>query len=237
MNEMTQDTPVHTRPVSRRAMLGLAAGAAALAGLGLPAPVHALAPRVPPTTPDEALRALIEGNRRFVAGQETEPHRSMQRVRELAASQAPFAAILSCADSRVPVELVFDQGFGDLFVCRAAGNIATPELIGSLEFGTAVLGAKVLMVLGHSSCGAVKAAIENAAVPGQISSLYAHLHPAVRTAGPDVARTVEENVRVQTALLRGSSPVIAGLVRENKLKVVGGVYDLATGAVRMVDQG
>jgi carbonic anhydrase len=237
MNETMEDTPVHARPVSRRSMLGFAAGAAALAGLGISTPVHALAPaRVMPATPDDALRALMEGNRRFVTGRETEPHRSMQRVRDLAGSQSPFAAVLSCADSRVPVELLFDQGFGDLFVCRAAGNIATPELIGSLEFGTAVLGAKVLMVLGHTGCGAVKATIAGDPVPGQISTLYRHIQPAVdRTPSKELEAVARENVRVQARLLRSSSPVVAGLVREKKLLVVGGVYDLATGRVTMLD--
>ena len=234
-------------PVSRRRMLGLAAGALAVgaalpaglsaadaSGAGLTAADLGFAPRPDVATPDQALSALMDGNRRFVSGRVTEPHRSLDRVREVAPKQAPFAAVLACADSRVPVEILFDQGFGDVFVCRAAGNIATPEIIGSLEFGTAVLGARVLMVLGHTACGAVVAAANGGAVPGQISSLFAHLRPAVQRAGGDAEKAIVENARVQADLLAASSPVIAGLVREGKLKVVAANYDLRTGQVALV---
>lgn len=221
-------------PLSRRRMLGVAALAGA--GLmGLPAEADAAGwVRPSPASPDEALAALMEGNRRFVAGRPTAPHRDMARVREVAPKQTPFAAVLACADSRVPVEILFDQGFGDVFVCRAAGNIATPEIIGSLEFGTAVLGAQVLIVLGHTACGAVQAASGNGAVPGQISSLYAHIRPAVQRAGGNVERAIVENARVQADLLQATSPVIAGLIAERKLKVVAANYDLATGTVTVV---
>ena len=222
--------------VSRRRMLGLSAAAvAATAACGFPASAAAAAvPRPAPRSPDEALARLMEGNARFVAGRTTEPNRTMDRVAALAEGQTPFASILSCADSRVPVELVFDQGFGDLFVCRAAGNIVTPEIAGSLEFGTAVLGSQVLMVLGHTACGAVKAAIAGGPVPGQISTLYQHIHPAVEAAGPDVEATVEANVRVQADLLREASPVVRELMEAGRLRVVGGVYELATGRVRLL---
>jgi len=153
------------------------------------------------------------------------------RVHELAGNQSPFAAILSCADSRVPVEILFDQGFGDLFVVRNAGNVATTEEFASLEFGTLVLGAKVLLVLGHSSCGAVKASIAGEPVPGQISVLYQHIRPAVNSGGGDLAKTTADNVRFQAATLAQASPVIAELMKQAKLQVAGGVYDLATGIV------
>ncbi|MGL5098395.1 MAG: carbonic anhydrase, partial [Planctomycetia bacterium] len=115
------------------------------------------------------------------------------------------------------------------------GNVTTPECIGSLEFGTLVLGAKVLYVLGHTNCGAVAAAVKGEAVPGQISSLFQHLRPAVRAAKGDVAAAIKENVRTQAAILSEASPVIAQLVREGKLTVAGGVYDLATGKVTPVE--
>lgn len=182
-------------------------------------------------TPSEALQRLLEGNKRFASGKPKGPHRSLARVHELAGSQSPFAAILSCADSRVPVEIVFDQGFGDLFVVRNAGNVATSEEFASLEFGTLVLGAKVLLVLGHSSCGAVKASIAGEPVPGQISALYQHIRPAVNRAGGDLEKTIADNVRIQAATLSQASPVIADLVKQGKLIVAGGVYDLATGVV------
>ncbi len=190
-----------------------------------------------PTTPAEALAALIEGNRRFVAGKTIAPHRDFARLREIAPKQAPFAAFLGCADSRVPIEIVFDQGFGDLFVSRIAGNIAVAEQIASLEFGTAVLGAQVLYVLGHTSCGAVSATMAGADVPGQISSLYYHISPAVRSAKGDLNKAIIENVRNQATALRDSSTVISKLVREKKLLVSGGVYDLDTGKVTAVELG
>ena len=226
-------------PVSRRRALGLLSlsGAAVAAG-GLGAvPLHADESELPLIhTPAGALAELMAGNRRFVEGRAAGPNRNLARVHEVAEGQSPFAAVLSCADSRVPVEIVFDQGFGDVFVCRAAGNIVTPELIGSLEFGTAVLGARVLMVLGHTHCGAVKATIAGQAVPGQISTLYRHIRPAVdRSTTRELEDVARHNVRVQAELLRTASPVIAQLVTEEKLVVVGGMYDLETGGVTLLD--
>jgi len=225
--------------VSRRRALGLLAlSGAAVATGAVPTTLHASESAELPSinTPEQALAEMMAGNARFVSGRTVGPNRSMARLKEVAPTQKPFAAVLSCADSRVPVEIVFDQGFGDVFVCRAAGNIVTPELIGSLEFGTLVLGSKVLMVMGHTGCGAVKATIAGDPVPGQISSLYRHIQPAVdRVASRELEAVTRENVRVQARLLRSSSPVIAQLVREKKLVVVGGVYDLATGRVNQVE--
>jgi len=229
-------------PVSRRKALGLLSlSTAVIAGGGLSAaPLHAAArdeaelPEI--RTPLDAMAELIAGNRRFMEGRPVGPHRSMARVQEVAAGQAPFAAVLSCADSRVPVEILFDQGFGDLFVCRAAGNIVTPELIGSLEFGTLVLGARAVVVLGHTGCGAVKATIAGDPVPGQISALYRHIRPAVdRSATRELEDVSRHNVRVQADLLRTSSPVVAQLIREDKLLVVGAVYDIGTGRVTLLE--
>ena len=227
-------------PVSRRralALLSLSGAALATTGI-VPGPLYADDEIALPDirTPEEALAELVAGNRRFVEGRPVGPNRNLARVRDVAAGQSPFAAVLACADSRVPVEILFDQGFGDVFVCRAAGNVITPELTGSLEFGTLVLGAKVLVVLGHTSCGAVKATIAGEPVPGQISTLYSRIQPAVeRAATRELEVVARENVRVQARLLRTSSPVIAQLVREKKLVVAGGVYDLASGAVTLLD--
>jgi len=230
-----------SRP-SRRTFLGAAAGAAALAAPALAREAWARAPYAHPgvsdaTTPDEALALLYEGNGRFANGQVMAPHRNMARLKEVAKGQRPFAAFLGCADSRVPIEIVFDQGFGDLFVTRIAGNVATPEDIGSLEFGTVVLGAKVIYVLGHSACGAVTATMQGSEVPGQISTLYRLIRPAVKLAGGDVDRAIAENVRLQAETIAESSPVIAKLVREGKVKVAGGVYDLESGRVTPIAVG
>jgi carbonic anhydrase len=135
-------------------------------------------------TPEVALKALMDGNQRYVGGQLQSLNEDLSILKaKTAEKQEPFAAVLSCADSRVPVEFVFDQSIGQLFVVRVAGNIITPEITASLEYGVAVLGIKVLMVLGHGSCGAVKATIEGKAVPGQISVLFTLIRPAVNAAG------------------------------------------------------
>jgi carbonic anhydrase len=186
-------------------------------------------------SPQQIMNRLYDGNRRFAAGEERSPHRSIDRLRQVAPRQTPFAAFLGCADSRVPIEIVFDQGFGDLFVTRIAGNVASSENIGSLEFGTLVLGCKVLYVLGHTACGAVVATMKREPVPGQISSLFQHIRPAVKASGGDLDRAIRENVRLQAETLSEASPVIARLIQDGKLLVAGGVYDLTTGLVTPVE--
>jgi len=186
-------------------------------------------------SPRESLDQLYAGNRRFIAGETTAPNRDIPRLREVAPRQTPFAAFLGYADSRVPIEIVFDQGFGDLFVTRIAGNVASTENIASLEFGTQVLGAKVLYVLGHTSCGAVAAAAAGAPVPGQISALFQHIRPAIRAAKGDLEVAVRENVRIQAQTLMEASTVISSLVADGKVLVAGGIFDLTTGKVEPVD--
>lgn len=217
--------------INRRTWLAWAGAAAAAGVIGAGAASPAFAGQAAVQTPDEALAKLEAGNARFVAGKTLEPNRDINRVKEVAPKQAPFAAFLGCADSRVPIEIIFDQGFGDIFVTRIAGNVADPAIIGSLEFGCLVLGAKVLYVLGHSSCGAVAATMSGTAVPGQISTLYQHLRPATKAAKGDLDTAIRENVRIQAGILSEASPVIADLITSGKLKVAGGVYDLATGKV------
>lgn len=215
-------------------MLGYAATSTnptCLAAAEVPLPARIETTKLEPL---QALELLYEGNRRFVAGETIEPHRNLSRLKEIADRQTPYAAFLGCADSRVPIEILFDQGFGDLFVTRIAGNVATSENIGSLEFGTQVLGAKVLYVLGHTNCGAVAATMKRDAVPGQISSLFQFIRPAVRSAAGDLSAAVHENVRLQAQTLAEASPVIAALVKEGRLIVAGGVYDLASGRVTPV---
>jgi carbonic anhydrase len=227
-----------TPTLTRRGMLRLSAlgGAAALGGnLLLPREADA-APWQEETirTPDEALAALMAGNRRFVRGQVTTPQHNLRCVNQVPPKQTPFASVLGCADSRVPVELLFDRGWGEIFVCRSAGNFVVSELIGSLEYGAEVLKSKLVLVLGHADCGAVKATMERATVPGQISSLYAHIYPAVARSGGNLNRAIEENVRNQVSLLANASTVLAQLAHDGKVKIVGGVYDVCSGAVRLL---
>ena len=157
------------------------------------------------------------------------------RLKEVSTGQNPLVSILSCADSRVPTAIIFDRGLGDLFVVRDAGNIATPEEIGSLEYGTAILGSKVLMVLGHEKCGAVKAALENKPLPGQIGSIVAAIQPAVDRASKNdseefYVETIKRNVMLQVERLN-SSPLLYDLVQAGNLKIVGAYYSLTTGEV------
>jgi len=224
--------------LSRRNLLKFGAGVAGTAALtaGLGTKVNWLKekPAIAGNniTPDEALNQLLEGNKRFIENKRKNPNQSMARIQEVAQGQAPFAAILSCADSRVPAEIIFDQGFGDLFVVRNAGNVATPEEIGSLEFGTLVLGAKVLIVIGHKNCGAVKATIAGNAVPGQIGSILDAIKPAIKP-NQTLEESIISNVKLGMSRLQ-ASPVISQLIKDGKLKIVGGYYDLDTGMVKVV---
>jgi len=227
--------------ISRRNSLKFVAGAigtgilAARAGAELAAPEPAIAQN--DVTPQQALQMLIDGNQRFVNNMRQNPNQTIARVTQVAPSQEPFAAILGCADSRFPAEILFDRGVGDIFVCRVAGNVTTPEEKGSLEFGTLVLGAKVLMVVGHENCGAVKAAITGGELPGQIGSLTQAIKPAVESSknqpGDKVVNAVKENIKLQASRLK-DSPVISQLIQEGKLLVVGGYYDLDTAAVQII---
>ncbi len=186
-------------------LLGIAGGgfAASIAGVTIGGR-SALAESAP--EPDDALQKLMAGNQRFVRHKPDYPHQSAKRLQEVAQSQHPFATILSCADSRVPVELLFDAGVGDLFDIRVAGNIVTPEVLGSVEYAAALLGTSLIMVLGHERCGAVTAAVKNEPLPGSIGSLVKAIKPAVPKVKGDsnngdtndlVEQVVVENVRYQ----------------------------------------
>ena len=217
-----------TRPVSRRGLLWTGV-AAATALTTRPATAQST------LTPDAALQTLLEGNKRYIAQRLTSFDEDLSILRQKTVEkQQPFAAVLSCADSRVPVEIAFDQTIGHIFVNRVAGNLATSEIIASLEYGAAVLGTKAILVLGHGSCGAVKAAIEAKAVPGQISQLYAPLRPAVDAAGGVLDAAIRENAKIQAHLLTTASPLLAGLIHEGKLKIAASYYDLGSGAVTIL---
>jgi carbonic anhydrase len=229
---MSVREPAYSRRHMLRATLGGAAGVAAAVALELDAPRSAAAQEI--ATPDAAIKELMAGNQRFAANQLSSIQHDLEVLKNRTADrQTPFAAVLACADSRVPVELIFDQTIGEIFVTRVAGNLATPEIIGSLEYGVAVLGVKVMLALGHTNCGAVKAAMNADTVPGQISALYPPLRRAVEQSGGDVAKAIAANSRVQAELLRTSSTVIRDAVKAGRVQVISGVYDLASGKVSL----
>ena len=214
---------------SRRAFL---AATAALSGLACEPTASAQTA----LSPEAALQQLIDGNRRFAEGHLTSFAEDLEILKaKTVDKQEPFAAVLSCADSRVPVELIFDQSIGEIFVTRVAGNIASSAMIASLEYGVAVLGTKAIIVLGHTNCGAVKASIEAKAVPGQISALYPYIRPAVDQAGSNLEAAIKANAKIQAGLLRQSSPVLADHMKKNELKIVAGYYDLSSGKVTLLD--
>ena len=215
--------------VSRRRVL------AACGGALLAASVTRRAMAQTALSPNDALQRLMDGNRRYMAKQLSSFAEDLDILRQnTVAKQEPFAAVLSCADSRVPVEVVFDQAIGHVFVTRVAGNICTPEIIASLEYGAAVLGTAAIMVLGHQGCGAVKAALAAKEVPSQISALYAPLRPAVERVGNDLTAAIQANVQIQANLLRTASPVLASLISKGRLKVAAGYYNLGNGSVELL---
>jgi carbonic anhydrase len=219
-------------PVMRRRSLLAAAAAAGLGSVvgvaGLPRPARAQTA----LTPEAAMSALFAGNQRFAAGQPRMYREDAAELRaKTAEKQEPFAAVLSCADSRVPTEDIFDVSIGHIFVCRIAGNIATREIIASLEYGVAELGCRALLVLGHAGCGAVSAALKNANAPGQIPTLYPSIQAAIAHAGSDLAGAVKANAQYQARFLGTESPVVADAVKTGKLVVGSGYYDLVSGKV------
>ncbi len=230
---MTQNS----RAIGRRDLIKLASvGAVGLASRPLWKPQPAAA-AVLPNSPSAALKKLMAGNQRFVQHQPIYPDQTAARLKEVAQAQSPFATVLTCADSRVPVEILFDQGIGDIFDVRVAGNIATPAVIGSIEYAVELLGTPVLMVLGHERCGAVTAAVQNEPLPGDISAFVDAILPALKgvntESGDAVDNAVAANVAYQIEQLQRSA-LIKARVRSGKLKVVGGRYDLDTGTVTML---
>ena len=221
----------------------------------------------PSVAPAEAISRLKEGNGRFTAGNPQHPHESVderkymaansyenagtislgmtseqaaKRRAELAKSQHPFAIILSCSDSRVPPEIVFDEGLGDLFIIRVAGNVLNDEGLGSIEYGVDILGARLIVVLGHQSCGAVDAAMKTVAAkgkaPGHIQSLVTAIKPVVdSTPKGDLETTIKANVKHVVDALRSSTPILKARVDSGDVQVIGGYYTLDTGAVTFLE--
>ena len=231
MPKQTTTNPIARRQFLRK-VLSCAVTGAVMTGIEVALPRPLLAQT--PLTPDAALRELMTGNERFDNNQLTSVEHDLRMLKEnTVEKQEPFAAVLACADSRVPIELIFDQTIGHIFVTRVAGNIVTPAILASLEYAVAVLGVKVLLVLGHTGCGAVKAAMKADAVPGQISALYQYIQPSVEHAGGDVGKAIANNAQFQANLLRTSSTVIRDALKAAKVRVKSGVYDLATGKVTL----
>ncbi len=199
---------------------------------------------VPVRNGDEALQRLMAGNRRFVEGVPVHQGRDSVRRAAEAESQSPFAIILGCADSRVTPEVLFDEGIGDLFLVRVAGNTANdPILLGSIEYSAQVLGSVLVMVLGHENCGAVKAAVsrvkDGTTQPGHIDAFVDPIIPAVQAvidtpADQIVNAAIRQNVQLQVQELAASEPLLAPLVSEGKLKVVGAEYHLESGVVEVL---
>lgn len=234
---------LHHAPSRRGFLTGTAAAVAAggllTANLPFAPAAYAQAPNEIP--PDEALQRLVDGNGRYVAGSSKMEDFAAGRAAR-AEAQFPFASILSCADSRVAPELAFDQGPGELFVVRVAGNVANDDAVASLQFGSAVLGSRLIMVLGHTACGAISAAMgvvkDNTELPGSLPGLIGQITPAVETAMKDnpsdlMAAATLQNVRDGVARLT-TSDMLAERISEGKLKVVGGMYELATGKISLL---
>ena len=193
------------------------------------------------TSPAAALKLLVAGNERFAGGKSL--HRDLPaQVKLTASGQHPVAAIVSCIDSRTSSELVFDQGMGDIFSTRVAGNVINDDILGSLEFATSVAGAKLVLVVGHTHCGAVSGACKGVEL-GHLTGLLAKIQPAVararasggRAAGPDVEETAAaENVRLSVAQIRNQSPILQGLEKQHKIQIQGAMYHIDTGRVELL---
>src|SRR6478736_3721978 len=230
---------------SRRHFLQFAGGVAA--SLALAPSAFAKDKKPPPKpqnaiSPDAALDRLMKGNSRYVHGK-SRLHDFKSEREALAGGQNPFASILSCADSRIAPEYAFDSARGDLFVCRVAGNFANDDTVASLEYGIAVLNSPLILVLGHDSCGAIDATIkslkDNTTLPGHIPSLVNALAASVKASadqpGDKLANAIRQNVKDVTAKLKAATPIISAAAADGKIKIVGGIYRLASGKVELVE--
>ena len=189
-------------------------------------------------TADEAIERLIAGNQRYVTAKQSHPHQTPERRSELCEGQCPFAVILGCADSRVPPEVIFDQGLGDLFVIRVAGNIVDDGVLGSVEYAAEHLHTPLVVVLGHSNCGAVGATVAGGELEGHLPALAAAIQPAVDEVkdlpGDLVDNAVRANAKMVAGQLKASRPVLADLVHAGELKIVAARYDIDTGLVELL---
>ncbi|CAM3127693.1 carbonic anhydrase [Paracoccus nototheniae] len=240
--------------LSRRLFMG-ATATSAVALLPLKTTAQTTSSRLPAApvkdgksalSPDEALQLLKDGNAAFLRDEITLPDRSEARRLELAQGQAPFCAYVSCSDSRVPPELLFGRGLGELFIVRNAGNTVDTVAMGSIEYAVAELGVPLVVIMGHESCGAVKAALavvkDNARFPGQIDNMIEPIIPAVLEArgqeGDELENAVKQNIRRTVRTLREESdPLLLGPLKNGTIRVVGAYYHLQTGEVEFFDEG
>jgi carbonic anhydrase len=240
MCEQCHENPFDRLKPTRRKLLLAAVSLLSVTATGAE---EAKAPPKPQNvlSPDASLERLLKGNSRYVDGLALR-HDFKHEREALAGAQNPFAAVLSCADSRIAPEYAFDSGRGDLFVCRVAGNFATDEVIGSLEYAVAVLGVPLILVLGHESCGAIDAAIkslkDDKPLPGHIPSLVAGVGGAVKAVlqqgGDTLGKATRQNVIDNVGRLSAATPILSAAVEQRKLRVVGGVYGLKDGRVEML---
>jgi carbonic anhydrase len=196
-------------------------------------------------TPQQVLERFKDGNERFASGHGTQRNYA-QQVRDTAKGQYPLGSVVSCIDSRAPAEIVLDQGIGDIFNARVAGNIVNEDILGSLEFASKLAGAKLIVVMGHTSCGAVKGACDNVQL-GNLTGLLARIQPAVAalpiTPGQDrsskntefVEQVADANVRQNVQLIRERSPILREMEQKGEIKIVGAMYDVASGRVEWYD--
>jgi carbonic anhydrase len=243
MCEMCGRNSIATVEPSRRRMLGLAASAVGLMVANVAGAKEMKPPPKPQNvlTPAASLERLLKGNSRYVEGVSIR-HDFKHEREALAGGQNPYAAILSCADSRIAPEYAFDSGRGDLFVCRVAGNFANDETVASLEYAVAELATPLILVLGHDACGAVSATIKSlkdgTTLPGHLPSLVAAIAPAVKAVsqqtGDALSNAIRQNVVDNVAKLSSATPILSAAVEHGKLKVVGGIYRPRDGRVEMV---
>lgn len=236
---MCNDHPVQ---LPRRGLLAVSAASLVAGSLAAPSLAQTAGPTPNAITPDQALKRLMDGNARYVANATDNKDFSAGRAAR-AQSQHPFAGLLSCADSRVAPELAFDQGPGELFVVRVAGNFVNTDGLASLEFGVKVLGMPLIMVLGHTNCGAIAATInvmkEKTQLPGHLPDLVKAIKPAIdlaekANAANPLDEAIKQNVRFNVQRLMEAKPIIAEAAAAGKVKIVGAVYDLATGKVALI---
>jgi len=193
-------------------------------------------------TADQALKMLMDGNARFVAGNIIHPNQSQERLAEVASAQHPIAAIVSCSDSRVPPEIIFDQGIGDIFVVRTAGEVMDDAALGSMEYAVEHLGVPLVLVLGHDSCGAVNAAVKGGEAPGHISALLEAIIPSVEKAKASggkadlLDKSIDINTKSVVSQLKSTEPILFEAVKDGKLKIIGARYHLNNGKVTLMDK-